>query len=101
VDPFHYGMARPRVVTGEDSLQIRKVAANILNKQSRTADKGWYSSLGLGEGAKNSPQKKTACYEMLYRDSELESGSGYGPATGSSEHGNELPGSIKSGQFLD
>jgi hypothetical protein len=30
------------------------VAANILNKQSRTADKGWSSSLGVGRGAKNS-----------------------------------------------
>jgi hypothetical protein len=31
---------------------------NILNKQSRTADKGWSSSLGVGRGANNpSPQK--------------------------------------------
>jgi hypothetical protein len=29
------------------------VAANILNKQSRTADKGWYSNLGIGRGADN------------------------------------------------
>ena len=27
---------------------IWRVAANILNKQSRTADKGWSSSLGVG-----------------------------------------------------
>jgi hypothetical protein len=26
-------------------LRVRRVAANILNKQSRTADKGWSSSL--------------------------------------------------------
>jgi hypothetical protein len=32
----------------------RRVAANILNKQSRTADKGWSSSLGVGRGANNS-----------------------------------------------
>jgi len=82
-------------------MSLWAVAVNILNRHPRTADKGLSSSLGLGEGAYNCPQKKTACYEMLYRDSELESGSGYGPATGSSEHGNELPGSIKSGQFLD
>jgi hypothetical protein len=31
-----------------------RVAANILNKQSRTADKGWPSSLGVGRGANNS-----------------------------------------------
>ena len=29
------------------------VAANILNKQSRTADEGWSSSLGVGRGANN------------------------------------------------
>jgi hypothetical protein len=34
-----------------EGLQIRKVAANILNKQSRTADKEWFSSLGVGRGA--------------------------------------------------
>jgi hypothetical protein len=41
-------------------LKIMKVinrkwreAANILNKQSQTADKGWSSSLGVGHGANN------------------------------------------------
>jgi hypothetical protein len=34
------------------------VAANILNKQPRTNDKGWSSSLGVGRGANNpSPYK--------------------------------------------
>ena len=33
---------------------IWRVAANILNKQSRTADKGWSSSLGVGRGANDS-----------------------------------------------
>jgi hypothetical protein len=32
----------------EERPPIRSVAANMLNKQSRTADKGWSSSLGLG-----------------------------------------------------
>ena len=36
-----------------NGLQIWRVAANILNKQSRTADKGWYSSLGVGRSANN------------------------------------------------
>ena len=31
-----------------------RVAANILNKQSRTADKGWSSSLGIGRGVNSS-----------------------------------------------
>jgi hypothetical protein len=51
--PCHHGMARPQVADGRDSLQIWRVAANILNKQSRTADKGWFSSLGVGLEANN------------------------------------------------
>jgi hypothetical protein len=35
-------------------LQIWRAAANILNKQSRTADKGWSSSSGIWSGANNS-----------------------------------------------
>jgi hypothetical protein len=34
----HHGMACPHAADGGDSLQIWKVAANILNKQSWTAD---------------------------------------------------------------
>jgi hypothetical protein len=52
--PCHHGMARPQVADGGDSLQFWRVAANLLNKQSRTADKGWSSSLGVGLGANNS-----------------------------------------------
>jgi hypothetical protein len=37
-----------------NGLQLRRVAANTLNKQSRTADKGWSFSLGIGRGANNS-----------------------------------------------
>jgi hypothetical protein len=50
----HHGMAHPRVADGGDGLQIWKVAVNTLNKQSRTADKGWSFSLGTGRGAKKS-----------------------------------------------
>jgi hypothetical protein len=35
-------------------LHVWRVAATILNKQSRTADKGWSSSLGVERGANNS-----------------------------------------------
>jgi hypothetical protein len=45
--PWHNGMARPQVADGG-------TAANILKKQSRTADKGWSSSFGVGRGANNS-----------------------------------------------
>jgi hypothetical protein len=48
--PCHHGMARPQVVDGGDGLQIWRVAANILNKQWLTADKGRSSSLVLGAG---------------------------------------------------
>jgi hypothetical protein len=51
----HHDMARPRVADRGDGLQIWTVAANMLNKQSRTADSGWSSSLGVGRGAKNPP----------------------------------------------
>jgi hypothetical protein len=39
----HPGMARPHTADRGDGLQIRRVAANILIKQSRTADRGWSS----------------------------------------------------------
>jgi hypothetical protein len=32
-----------------NGLQMWRVSANILNKLSRTADKGWFSSLGVGQ----------------------------------------------------
>jgi hypothetical protein len=42
----------------KNGLQILRVAVNILNKQPRTEDKGWSSSLGVGSGANNpSPYK--------------------------------------------
>jgi hypothetical protein len=44
-----------RVADGGEGLQIWRVAANILNKQSRTPDKGWPSGLGVGRGANNAP----------------------------------------------
>jgi hypothetical protein len=50
----HHIMARPQVACGGDGLQVLRVVANILNKQSRTADKGWSSSLGVRRGANNS-----------------------------------------------
>jgi hypothetical protein len=44
---------------------IWKAAANTLNKQSRTADDGWSSSLGVGRGANNSSPWKTKCYVIF------------------------------------
>jgi len=56
VGPCYHGMVRPRVADGGDGLQIWRVAANILNKQSWASDKGWSPSLGVGRGADNSSQ---------------------------------------------
>jgi hypothetical protein len=46
--PCHHGMVHPQVADGGDSLQSWRVAANILNKQSWTADKGGTPAWGLG-----------------------------------------------------
>jgi len=37
----------------EEQPPVWRVAANVLNKQSWTADKGWSSSLAAGQGADN------------------------------------------------
>jgi len=44
--PCHHSMVHPQVMDGRGELQIWRVAANILNNQSWTGDKGWSSSLG-------------------------------------------------------
>jgi hypothetical protein len=61
VCPCHHGMA-----DGGGSQWMWREAANILNKQFRTADKGWSVSLNLGEGLTTPRLKKPAYYEMLY-----------------------------------
>jgi hypothetical protein len=53
--PCHHDMARPQVADGGDGLQMLRVAANILNKQSRRADMWWSSSLGVERGANKPP----------------------------------------------
>jgi hypothetical protein len=45
-------------MNGESGLQIRRVAANVLNKQSQTTGKGWSSILALGEGLTTCHRKK-------------------------------------------
>jgi hypothetical protein len=63
VGPCHHGMACSWVVDGGYSLQIWRVAVNILNNQLLTADKGWSSSWGGGKFT--TPHlRKTAHYEM-------------------------------------
>jgi hypothetical protein len=50
VGPCHNGMMQLFVVDGGDRLQIWRVAANILHKQSWTADKGGSPARGLDKG---------------------------------------------------
>jgi len=47
-------MAHPQAVDGGNSLQVWRTTANILNKQSQTANKGCSSSLDVGRGANSS-----------------------------------------------
>jgi hypothetical protein len=65
-------MAHPQVVDRGNGLQMWRVAANILNKQSRTADRGWPSSSGFGGGLTTLHRQKTMCCEIFTRSAELE-----------------------------
>jgi hypothetical protein len=50
---------------------IRMVAANILNKQSQTAEMGWFSSLGVGRGADNQSPLKLTMLQTIHEDTYL------------------------------
>jgi hypothetical protein len=67
VGPCHYAMVRLQVADGGWHL-IWRVAANILNKQSQTADKGWSSSLGFGRGANKSSPSNLAMLQNNLQD---------------------------------
>jgi hypothetical protein len=66
----HHSMACPQVADGGDSLQIWKAAVNILNKQSRRANKGWYCSLGARHGANNSSPEKNKLVMKCHKGSQ-------------------------------
>ena len=57
-------MARPHVADGGTTSNMG-IAANILNEESPTADKGFSSSLGLGEMLKTPHRKNVFCYEFF------------------------------------
>jgi hypothetical protein len=65
--PCLHGMARPQVADGRDSLQIWRVAANILNKQLLTADKGLSSSWGVEHEADNSSPHKNKLFTKCHK----------------------------------
>jgi hypothetical protein len=50
VGPCRYGTGRPRVVDGGDGLHMWRVTANVLNKPLRPVEKGWSSTLKVGQG---------------------------------------------------
>ena len=50
----------------EERPPIWRVAANKSNKQSRTADRGWSSSLGVGRGANNASPWKTKLLQITH-----------------------------------
>jgi len=56
VGPCHDGTAHPQVADG-GRPPIWRVAANIMNKQSPTADKGWSSNFGVSVVLKNHRKK--------------------------------------------
>jgi len=84
-------MAHPRIADGGDNLQIWRVAANILNKQTRTADMGGPPDWGLGEGEQLNVKKQlvTKCHTRPRN------------WAGSCEYGNEPSDSGKGREFLD
>jgi hypothetical protein len=58
-------MAHPQIADGGDGLVIWRVAAIVLNKQSRIADKGWSSIFCSGLVAKKSSPQEID-HEVLY-----------------------------------
>jgi hypothetical protein len=46
---------------------VWRVAAKILNRQARTADKGWYFSLGIGRGVTTPHRKKLIMLRIIHK----------------------------------
>jgi hypothetical protein len=65
-------MASPQIVDGGDALQIWRVAANMLNNQSWTADIGWFSSFGVGCWANSSSPQKIVLLRNITQNLGLE-----------------------------
>jgi hypothetical protein len=60
-------MACPQVLYRGDGLQMWRVAVNVLNKQSQTANKGCHSSLGVGEWLTTAAHKKFDMFRINYK----------------------------------
>jgi hypothetical protein len=79
LNPVYHNKCVP-VTTAWRVLRLRmkkrpllwRVAEKSLNKQSRTADKEWSSSLGIGRGVTTPQRKNLSCYESFTRAPELD-----------------------------
>ena len=63
-----------RLLMGWHDLRMWRIASNILNEQTRTADWGWYSTVGVRKEQKKtvcSKENKSVCYKILRRASGL------------------------------
>jgi hypothetical protein len=57
----------PQIADGGEGLQIWRVAADILNKELQTANKGWSSALGVGHAANNSSPQEISLFQKITR----------------------------------
>jgi hypothetical protein len=64
--PFHDGMACPQDADGRGCVQIWRVSANILNKQSRIADTGWSCGFGLDVGLTIPDRKNSSLRNIIH-----------------------------------
>jgi hypothetical protein len=56
--PYHHGMAHPHAVDGGDSLQIWRIATNILRSRQAQPTRGSPEYWGLGVGLTTPCHKK-------------------------------------------
>jgi hypothetical protein len=68
----HHGMTYPQVEDGREGLLKRWLAVNILNRESRTADKSWSWSQGTYCRLRCSSSMNILCYDIFTKASELE-----------------------------
>jgi hypothetical protein len=66
-DTCHHSALCCQVADGRGDLQIRRVAVNVLSKQSHKAYKGQSSSCGFGWGL-TAHHKNLLSYKILYRN---------------------------------
>jgi hypothetical protein len=49
---YNNNMEGPQVADGEDGIQVIRIDANVLDKEKRTDEKAWSSSLVVGRDVK-------------------------------------------------